>query len=83
MSPGTPQKSGVIERGFDTLYSWMCGIMVHVVLHEKLKIGPWRECMATTIKLENIMINPHEEACVFDKFGRILEQCELYVVFSA
>ena len=36
-SPGTPQKNGVVERGFATLYSIMHTMMTHARLHENLK----------------------------------------------
>ena len=68
MSPGTPQKSGVVEWGFATFYSRIRAIMVHAGLHENLKTGLWQECVATATKLENIMVNPHEEKCVHEKF---------------
>ena len=35
--------------------------MAHTGLHENLKAGIWPKCAANTTKLENIMVNPHEE----------------------
>ena len=40
-SPGTPQKNGLVEQGFFTLYYRMRAMMMHMVLHEKLKIRIW------------------------------------------
>ena len=40
-SPGTPQKSSVVEWVFATLYSRMCTMMAHVGLHENLKTYLW------------------------------------------
>ena len=60
-SPCTPQKNGVVERRFDTLYSWMRAMMAPIGLHESLKTEIWSEGSATTTKLENIVVNPHEE----------------------
>ena len=36
ISPGTPQKNGVIEWVFDKLYYWMRAMMVHMVMHNNL-----------------------------------------------
>ena len=49
-SPGTPQKNGVAERGFATLYFCMQAMMVHSGLHEKLNTGLCPECVAEKIK---------------------------------
>ena len=68
MSPGTPQKHYVIEWGFSTLYYQMCAMMSHAELHENLNTGLCRKCVATATKLENIMVNPHEEKCAYEKF---------------
>ena len=62
-SPGTPQQNGVIEHGFNTLYSWMGVMMDHVGLYEKLRTGLYPKSVSTATKLENIMVNPHEEKC--------------------
>ena len=69
-SPGTPQKNGVVERGFATLYSLMHAIMEHAGMHENLKTGLWSECASTATKLENIVVKPHEEKCPYEKFYR-------------
>ena len=46
--------------------------MAHTGLHENLKTGIWTECVTTATKLGNIMVNPHEEKCVHEKFyGKI------------
>ena len=71
-SLGTPQKNGVVERRYATLYSWMRAMMVHAGLHENPKTGPWPKYAATVTKLGNIMVNPHEEKCAHEKFyGKI------------
>ena len=36
-------------------------MMAHAELYEKLKIGLWTKYVATVTKLENIMVNLHEE----------------------
>ena len=59
-STGNSQKNGVLERGFATLYSRMCVMMLHAVIHENLKSILRSGCMATATKLENIMVNPHK-----------------------
>ena len=61
MSPGTPQKNGVVEQGFAALYSRMRAMMTHMGLHKNLKTGLCPECAATATKLKNIMVKPHEE----------------------
>ena len=38
-STGTPQKNGLAEQVFDTLYSWMRATMAHMGLHESIKSG--------------------------------------------
>ena len=43
-------------------------MMTDVRLHEKLKAGIWPKCTATVTKLENIMLNPHEDKCAHEKF---------------
>ena len=68
-SQGTPQKNGVVEQGFSTLYSRMRAMMVYTGLHENLKTGLWPKCAATATKIEIIMVNPHEEKCVHEKFN--------------
>ena len=45
-------------------------MVVHVGLHEILKTGPRNEFAATAAKLENIVVNPHEEKCAHEKFYR-------------
>ena len=52
-SPGTPQKNGMVEWVFATLYSQMRGMMEHARLHENLNTSPWPECATTAIKLKN------------------------------
>ena len=44
--------------------------MTHVGLHENLRTGLWLKCAETATKLENIMVNPHEEECAYKKFCR-------------
>ena len=58
----------MIEQGFDTLSSKMRTMMAHTGIHDKLKTGLCPECATNSTKLENIMINPHEEKCAHDKF---------------
>ena len=71
-SPGTPQKNGVVEGGFATLYYQMHAMMAHVGIQENLKNGLWPEWGATATKLENIMVNPDEEKCAHEKlYGEI------------
>ena len=60
-SPGTPQKNGVVEHGFATLYSRMRATMAHAGLHENLNTGLWSECEATATKLENIVVNSQKK----------------------
>ena len=44
--------------------------MVHEGLNEKLKYGLWPIWAATTSKLENTMVKPHEEKCAHVNFYR-------------
>ena len=60
-SSGTPQQNGVVEQGFNVLYFWMRAMMVKSRLHENLNTGLWYKYTVTTTKIENIMVNPHEE----------------------
>ena len=60
MSPGTPQKNGVVGQGFDTAYYRMRAIMAHTVIHGKLSTELWFECVATKKNLK-IMVNPYEK----------------------
>ena len=60
-SPGTPNKNGLIEWVFATLYSWMHVMMAHAGQHENLNTGPWKKCATTATKLEDIITNPHKE----------------------
>ena len=47
-------------------------VVEHVGIHENLKTGLWPECASTTTKLENIVVNPHEEKCAHENFyGKI------------
>ena len=48
----------------------MCVIMMYAGIHEKLNTGLWPKYMATSIKLENIMVNPHEDKYAHEKFYR-------------
>ena len=49
----------------------------HMGLHENLKVFLWPECEANKNKLENIMVNPHEEICAYEKFcGRMPDSAE-------
>ena len=88
--PGTPQKNGMVEWVFYTLYSWMCAMMSHMELHTYLDTGLWTKCVSTATKLEKIMVNPHKEKCAHEKlYGKIIdygkylstwEKWELYAV---
>ena len=60
-SPGTPQKNGVVEWVFDTIYYRMSAMITHEGLCEKLKTDLWPECAVTATKVGNIMVNPHEK----------------------
>ena len=72
MSPGTPQQNSAVNWGFITLYSQMRVMMAQAGKYENLKTGLWPKCAATATKLENIMVNPHEEKCAHEKFyGKI------------
>ena len=62
-SPGTLHKYGMAEQGFATLYYRIRTIMANAGPHENLKTDLWPECAATTTKLKNIIVNPHEEKC--------------------
>ena len=42
--------------------------MAHTVLNKNLKTVLWTKCAATTIKLENIVLNPHKDICVHERF---------------
>ena len=66
----TPQKNGIVERVFATLYFWMRAVISHSGLHENLNTGIWLKCAATMTKHENIRVNPLEEKCVHKKFFR-------------
>ena len=61
MPPGTSQKNGVVEGGFATLYSQMCAMMMQERLHYKIKTSVWTKCETTMTKIENIIVNTHEE----------------------
>ena len=45
----------------------MRAMMEHMVLHENINTGLFTKCAATANKLENIMINSHEEKCAHEK----------------
>ena len=60
MSTWNSQKNGVIEWGFDTIYSCMGTMMEQSGLHENIKTGIWTKCAATSTKLENVMVNQHK-----------------------
>ena len=42
--------------------------MAHTILHENLNNGLWPKLAATATKFKNIMVNPHKEKCVHEKF---------------
>ena len=49
-------------------------MMMHVGMNENLKTDMLPECMATTNKLENIMVKPHKEKRSYENFyGNILD----------
>ena len=74
LSPGNPQKNGVVEQGFGTLYSLVKAMMAHGVLNENLNTVLWPKYMETATKLENIMVNPHEETIYYEKlYGKMPE----------
>ena len=60
----------MVEREFDTLYSWMCVMILHTGLHENLNTGLCPKCAATTTNLENIIVNPRKEKCAHEKLYR-------------
>ena len=43
-------------------------MIAHKVLHDKLKTGLWTKFVATATKLEDVMVNLHEEKCAYEKF---------------
>ena len=50
-------------------------------LHENLKTDLWPKCMATATKLENIMVNPHKEKYVLEKFhGKIIDYAKYFMI---
>ena len=51
----------MVEWGFSTLYLRMNSMMAHTRLNENSNTGQWPKCVSTATKLENIMVNPHEE----------------------
>ena len=57
----------MIEQGFDTLYSQICAIMTLEGPHENLKTDLWTKCASNMNKLENIIVNPHEEKSAYEK----------------
>ena len=62
----------MLEWGFDMIYTQMCTMMTHLVLHENLKTSLWPECVEIATNLEIIMVNPHEERCAYENFhGKI------------
>ena len=73
-SSGTPQKNVMVEWGLATLYSYMRMMMEHAILHKNLKTVLWTKYTETMTKIENIMVNPHEEKCANEKFyGNIID----------
>ena len=58
----------MVEQEFSTIYSRMNALMAHVGVYENLMNGTWTECVATTTKLENNMVNPNEENFAHEKF---------------
>ena len=68
MWSGTPQQNGVIEWESAKIYFWIHAMMAHTGLYEKIKTGLWPECATTVTKLENIIVNQHEEKCAHKKF---------------
>ena len=71
MSPGTPQKNGVVEQVFDTAYYRMRTIMAHTVIHGKLSTELWFECVATK-KKSKYYGKPIRKKCAHEKFyGKI------------
>ena len=79
MSPGTPQKNGVVKRGFATLYYRVCVMMTHEGHHENFKAGLWSECTETATKIENVMINPHEQKYAHEKFHQKMADYAKYL----
>ena len=57
----------------------MHAMMAHIGLHENLKNGIWPKCAATKTKLENIMVNPHEEKIAHKKFYERMPDYEKYL----
>ena len=51
----------MIERVFDTLYSWIHKMVMHSGVYDNLNTELWPECTSAVIKIENIMVNLHEE----------------------
>ena len=52
-------------------------------LHENLKTVLWPKCVATVTKLENIMVNPHEEKCAHERFyGKIPDYAKYLRTFG-
>ena len=43
-------------------------MMAHTKIHENIKTSLCKKCAATATKLENIMVNPHEEKCFHERF---------------
>ena len=82
--------NGIQKWGFATIYSHMRTMMTNAEIHENLNTGLWNKCVATATKLENIMVNSHEEKCAYgnfydnmtdyEKYLKTLEKWELYKV---
>ena len=43
-------------------------MMAQTGMYKYLKTGLWPKCAAIATKHKNIMVNPHEEKCVHEKF---------------
>ena len=51
---GTPERNGIMELGFDKLYSRMRAKMGHKGVHKNTNTGLWPELAATMTKIETL-----------------------------
>ena len=68
VSPHTPQHNGVIERHFATLKFRSQAMMNNAQLTEGAKAKLWAEAVNCSNDLENIVLNPQQDATPYELF---------------
>jgi hypothetical protein len=67
-APATPQQNGAVEQKFTTLFGRAQLMLNNAGMNGKMREGLWAEVANTATLLVNIVVDPGETKCPYEKF---------------